>query len=90
MKKLIILSAAVIALMLNACNSSSNKTEQPNSTDVTEQPNSTDVSTFHSIDTTQLKAGDTFYQCEMNPEVISSDPGTCPKCGMDLVKFKKK
>jgi hypothetical protein len=27
----------------------------------------------------------TLYVCPMHPEVISSAPGTCPKCGMKLV-----
>jgi hypothetical protein len=26
------------------------------------------------------------YTCPMHPEVISDKPGSCPKCGMDLVK----
>lgn len=25
------------------------------------------------------------YTCPMHPEVISANPGKCPKCGMDLV-----
>ncbi len=25
------------------------------------------------------------WTCPMHPEVISDKPGTCPKCGMDLV-----
>jgi len=25
------------------------------------------------------------YTCSMHPEVISTKPGTCPKCGMKLV-----
>jgi heavy metal-binding protein len=29
------------------------------------------------------------YVCPMHPEVTSSTPGKCPKCGMDLVKEKK-
>lgn len=28
----------------------------------------------------------TLYVCPMHPEVTSDQPGTCPKCGMDLVK----
>ena len=26
------------------------------------------------------------YTCPMHPEVISDKPGSCPTCGMDLVK----
>jgi hypothetical protein len=26
----------------------------------------------------------TSYACPMHPEVRSSEPGTCPKCGMNL------
>jgi hypothetical protein len=25
------------------------------------------------------------YTCSMHPEVTASEPGSCPKCGMDLV-----
>ena len=28
--------------------------------------------------------GQTTYACPMHPEVRSSEPGTCPKCGMNL------
>ena len=28
------------------------------------------------------------YTCTMHPEVVSSSPGKCPKCGMDLVEKK--
>lgn len=27
----------------------------------------------------------TVYTCPMDPEVIANEPGTCPKCKMDLV-----
>lgn len=30
------------------------------------------------------------YSCPMHPDVASSDPGKCTKCGMDLTKAKKK
>jgi len=28
------------------------------------------------------------YTCPMHPEVVSSEPGKCPKCGMNLVPKK--
>ena len=28
----------------------------------------------------------TVYTCSMHPEVNINKPGTCPKCGMDLVE----
>ena len=31
-------------------------------------------------------ADDATYTCPMHPEVISDEPGSCPKCGMFLVK----
>ncbi|MCY1024005.1 heavy metal-binding domain-containing protein [Pyxidicoccus sp. MSG2] len=33
-------------------------------------------------------AGAAVYTCPMHPEVRSSKPGTCPKCGMKLVPEK--
>lgn len=29
------------------------------------------------------------YTCPMHPEVVTNKPGTCPKCGMDLVEKTK-
>ncbi len=29
------------------------------------------------------------YTCPMHSEIISDKPGTCPKCGMELVKLEK-
>ena len=26
------------------------------------------------------------YTCPMHPDVVSAEPGKCPKCGMELVK----
>jgi len=30
------------------------------------------------------------YKCPMHPEVTSDKPGSCPKCGMDLVLEENK
>jgi hypothetical protein len=32
---------------------------------------------------------ETLYVCPMHPEVTSTTPGKCPKCGMTLVKKEK-
>jgi hypothetical protein len=29
------------------------------------------------------------YTCTMHPDVLSNKPGTCPKCGMELVEKNK-
>lgn len=38
------------------------------------------------MDSTNMPANSTTYTCTMHPEILSSKPGKCPKCGMDLVK----
>ncbi len=35
------------------------------------------------------KRPDDFYECIMHPEVTSSSPGRCYKCGMDLIRTNK-
>lgn len=74
MKKTILFSSAVLVLLLSACGN--NPASQKANADA--------------FDTAKLKTGEAFYQCEMHPEVISDKPGSCPKCGMDLVKREKK
>lgn len=36
-------------------------------------------------ETPKAEAG-TYYTCPMHPEIKKDKPGTCPICGMDLVK----
>ena len=57
MKKLALLSFAIV-LIISACNNPS--TSSRNSTQ-----------TFN-LDTTKLKNGESFYQCEMNPEELAA------------------
>jgi Cu(I)/Ag(I) efflux system membrane fusion protein/cobalt-zinc-cadmium efflux system membrane fusion protein len=33
--------------------------------------------------------GVTYWTCGMHPEVVQDGPGTCPKCGMDLVEKRR-
>jgi Cu(I)/Ag(I) efflux system membrane fusion protein len=35
------------------------------------------------------KEPDTYYTCSMHPQVILDKPGSCPICGMKLIKVKK-
>ena len=35
-----------------------------------------------------LKHADPLYRCPMHPDVVRDRPGTCPICGMDLVKVE--
>lgn len=88
MKKAIIIAFAAIALILGACNSSSTKNEQTNSTD-TSKTQSVNTTQQFNLDTTKLKTGEVFYQCPMDKDEISNKPGSCPKCGMDLEKVIK-
>lgn len=81
MKIKIILSAIALVITGISCNTSTTGSEKTAAADSTQ---------FHALDTTKLAKGATFYQCEMNPEVTSDKPGTCPKCGMDLEKIEKK
>lgn len=44
---------------------------------------------FAQSDSTKIKTISTdsiIYTCPMHPEIISAQPGKCPKCGMDLVQ----
>jgi len=88
MKKSILLIVSAASLILASCNNSSKNSEKNTDVDSTKSQSTITAQSFN-IDTTKLKSGDTFYQCEMNPEVLSDKPGSCPTCGMDLSEIKK-
>lgn len=41
-------------------------------------------------DTLSKKTAVTHYTCTMHPNIVTTTPGTCPKCGMDLVEKEEK
>ncbi len=88
MKRTIIISAGILALILGACKNSTNKNEQAKSNDTRNTQTVNTMQTFE-LDTTKLKSDETFYQCVMDKEVLSDKPGSCPKCGMDLSEIRK-
>ena len=71
-----VFTVLMIAFLATSCNSDKTK--------------SSGTSAEYNFDTTLVKAGGKFYQCEMHPEIISAKPGSCPKCSMDLVERLKK
>lgn len=79
MKKGIILSIAIIALVFTNCGRSSKTEQKTVSADTTMQSN----------DSTDHQMAMPMYQCPMHHEVTSDKPGTCPKCGMNLEKIEK-
>lgn len=87
-RKTILLSVASLSLMLFACGNATTKSEEPKSGETTVITDSTSSMAFN-YDTTKLKAGDVFFQCDMHPEVLSDKMGLCPECEMDLTELKK-
>lgn len=76
MKRIFLVAVIAIAssLLFNACSGSSTKPNEASSADVHNTSTPADSSEK--------------YTCTMHPEVISDNPGECPKCGMTLVKQK--
>ena len=77
---------SAISLLIASCTTSSNNAEKVSATDSV-RPAAT--AQIFNLDTTSLKAGEKYYQCEMNLEILSDKPGSCPTCGMDLSEMKK-
>jgi major membrane immunogen (membrane-anchored lipoprotein) len=81
--------AALIQLTGCSKENSSSKTPE-NQSQQTEKNESKDLSIIRdknvNIDSLDQDKDGNLYQCEMDYNVISDKPGTCPKCGMKLVK----
>jgi hypothetical protein len=61
----------------------------PNSQPAVRDTDAPAVPTDHSAHDAADDANGMGYTCPMHPEVVSDEPGTCPKCGMALVKKSK-
>ncbi len=50
------------------------------------QSNSNDKKNSNDSIRSLLQKDSVYYTCSMHPEIHSATPGTCPKCGMNLIK----
>ena len=77
MKNSITSLIVIVTLTLCSCSSSSSSEKYNTSTQK------------FNMDTTTLKKGAVFYQCEMDPQVITDKARNCPACGMELSEIVK-
>jgi hypothetical protein len=73
--KNILISMAVTAITLTACNSGSN--------------NSTDGQNAKKDSSTVTPGADQVYACSMHPEITGKKGDKCSKCDMELTAVKK-
>jgi multidrug efflux pump subunit AcrA (membrane-fusion protein) len=82
----------VMALPREATNSMPANTDSPiqRSTNPPIQNAATNPAPANTNSVSSVKpAAKQLYFCPMHPEVVSDEPGKCPKCGMDLVPLEK-
>lgn len=88
MKKMMTWGLALASLTFTATSCSDNKpaaeTTSPIGTGAAADSSATSATPNDT--TTTAPAGAMAYACPMHPEVVSNQPGKCPKCHMDLVK----
>ena len=88
MKNILLALSLFAAVMVTGCNKTEKSTENQGAssettTSETTRPAHGEPGHNHETDHGQIAA---VYSCPMHPEVTSDKPGSCPKCGMDLVK----
>ena len=81
MKNAMPLALAALALVSTGCSDNKGAAEK---TTTTTAP----AATAPAAPASDAPATATAYTCPMHPEVVSSQPGKCPKCNMDLVVKK--
>lgn len=84
MKKLLFLGAALASLTVaaTACSDNKGTTE----TTATASPAAASDSAAVPGGNPGPGVAAATYTCSMHPDVITNEPGDCPKCGMALVK----
>ncbi|MET4108550.1 MULTISPECIES: heavy metal-binding domain-containing protein [Hymenobacter] len=77
---------ASVSILASGCSDNANKGGTTDATTTTTAPaaNSDTTAASAAGSATEAKVGQ--YTCPMHPEVVSDQPGKCPKCGMTLVK----
>lgn len=77
-------------ISLTGCSKESGSKTQGNQVQQAEKKDTADMSIIRdndvNVSSLDLDKDGNLYQCEMDYDVISDKPGTCPKCGMQLIK----
>ena len=68
-------------LIMGGCNQGNKQSQNPTPTHRTDVATPASGAPAKSDSTKQA-----VYTCPMDPEVVSDQPGKCPKCGMNLVR----
>lgn len=85
MKKILFLGL-IFTSLATATTACSDKKSGTETTTTTSPATATDSTAAASGGNPESGVAAATYTCTMHPEVITNEPGKCPKCGMDLVK----